>query len=301
MNLVKLKNILQSLPSWISALSTLTICVFTYHGLYKTDLPEILISNLNQEVSSLKKEKNALIKKNQELISGYNFHLENDFTPAIRAEVIGSLQTAFDQKLDYLEKFIRLGYFYECLKEIQVIEAEIEKIKLKPILSSKFSKSSEIEEKVRKISHLMEKIEKIQDLIPSEWKMEIRLNCLTDLKDGVNASTAKCLKEILDNFRNSFSSDPKTGIDLVKGLKLSTLSWLPDQDQNTLRSFIVDYISQNSNIYKFPVIIKIMDYDSNEQIKQKAITAKKNLEAMVLDLPAFEIKLLEKINSLKYD
>jgi len=298
MNLVKLKNILQPLPSWISALSTLTICVFTYHGLYKTDLPEILISNLNQEISSLKKEKNALIKKNQELISGYNFYLENYFTPAIRAEVIGSLQTAFDQKLDYLEKFIRLGYFYECLEKIQVIEEEIEKIKLKPISSSKFSKSSEIEEKVRKIHYLFEKIQKIQDLIPSEWAIEIRLNYF---KDDVNASTAKCLKEILDNFRNSFSSDPKTGIDLVKGLKLSTLSWLPDQDQNTLRSFIVDYISQNSNIYKFPVIIKIMDYDSNEQIKQKAITAKKNVEAMVLDLPAFEIKLLEKINSLKYD
>lgn len=298
MNLVKLKNILQPMPSWISALSTLTICVFTYHGLYKTDLPEILISNLNQEVSSLKKEKNALIKKNQELISGYNFHLENDFTPAIRVEVIGSLQTAFDQKLDYLEKFIRLGYFYECLEKIQIIEEEIEKIKLKPISSSKFSKFSEIEEKVGKIHYLFEKIQKIQDLIPSEWAMEIRLNYL---KDDVNASTAKCLKEILDNFRNSFSSDPKTGIDLVKGLKLSTLSWLPDQDQNTLRSFIVDYISQNSNIYKFPVIIKIMDYDSNEQIKQKAITAKKNVEAMVLDLPAFEIKLLEKINSLKYD
>lgn len=286
------------MPSWISALSTLTICVFTYHGLYKTDLPEILISNLNQEVSSLKKEKNALIKKNQELISKYNFDLENKFTPAIRAEVIGSLQTAFDQKLDYLEKFIRLGYFYECLEKIQVIEEEIEKIKLKPISSSKFSKSSEIEEKVGKIHYLLEKIQKIQDLIPREWAMEIRLN---SLKDDVNASTAKCLKEILDNFRNSFSSDPKTGIDLVKGLKLSTLSWLPDQDQNTLRSFIVDYISQNSNIYKFPVIIKIMDYDSNEQIKQKAITAKKNVEAMVLDLPAFEIKLLEKINSLKYD
>jgi hypothetical protein len=298
MNLVKLKNILQPMPSWISALSTLTICVFTYHGLYKTDLPEILISNLNQEVSSLKKEKNALIKKNQELISKYNFDLENKFTPAIRAEVIGSLQTAFDQKLDYLEKFIRLGYFYECLEKIQVIEEEIEKIKLKPISSSKFSKSSEIEEKVGKIHYLLEKIQKIQDLIPREWAMEIRLN---SLKDDVNASTAKCLKEILDNFRNSFSSDPKTGIDLVKGLKLSTLSWLPDQDQNTLRSFIVDYISQNSNIYKFPVIIKIMDYDSNEQIKQKAITAKKNVEAMVLDLPAFEIKLLEKINSLKYD
>lgn len=298
MNLVKLKKILQPMPSWISALSTLTICVFTYHGLYKTELPEILISNLNQEVSSLKKEKNALIKKNQELISKYNFDLENKFTPAIRAEVIGSLQTAFDQKLDYLEKFIRLGYFYECLEKIQVIEEEIEKIKLKPISSSKFSKSSEIEEKVGKIHYLFEKIQKIQDLIPSEWAMEIRLNYL---KDDVNASTAKCLKEILDNFRNSFSSDPKTGIDLVKGLKLSTLSWLPDQDQNTLRSFIVDYISQNSNIYKFPVIIKIMDYDSNEQIKQKAITAKKNVEAMVLDLPAFEIKLLEKINSLKYD
>ena len=298
MNLVKLKNILQPMPSWISALSTLTICVFTYHGLYKTDLPEILISNLNQEVSSLKKKKNALIKKNQELISKYNFDLENKFTPAIRAEVIGSLQTAFDQKLDYLEKFIRLGYFYECLEKIQVIEEEIEKIKLKPISSSKFSKSSEIEEKVGKIHYLLEKIQKIQDLIPREWAMEIRLN---SLKDDVNASTAKCLKEILDNFRNSFSSDPKTGIDLVKGLKLSTLSWLPDQDQNTLRSFIVDYISQNSNIYKFPVIIKIMDYDSNEQIKQKAITAKKNVEAMVLDLPAFEIKLLEKINSLKYD
>lgn len=298
MNLVKLKKILQPMPSWISALSTLTICVFTYHGLYKTELPEILISNLNQEVSSLKKEKNALIKKNQELISKYNFDLENKFTPAIRAEVIGSLQTAFDQKLDYLEKFIRLGYFYECLEKIQVIEEEIEKIKLKPISSSKFSKSSEIEEKVGKIHYLLEKIQKIQDLIPREWAMEIRLN---SLKDDVNASTAKCLKEILDNFRNSFSSDPKTGIDLVKGLKLSTLSWLPDQDQNTLRSFIVDYISQNSNIYKFPVIIKIMDYDSNEQIKQKAITAKKNVEAMVLDLPAFEIKLLEKINSLKYD
>lgn len=292
MNLMNiLKNILKHLPSWISAISTFAICLFTYHGLYKTDLPEILISNLNQEVSSLKKEKNALIKKNQELISAYNSYLENDFTPAIRAEVIGSLQTKFDQKLDYLEKLIRLGDSYECLKKIQVIEEEIEKIKTKTTSSSNFSR---IEEKVRKIDYLMNKIEKIKKALPTEWQYKVTLEIM---RAGGDGTTAKCLKKILDNFRNSVSSDPETGIDLVKGLKLSTLSWLPDQDQNTLRSFIVDYISQNSNIYKFPVMIKIMDYDSNEEIKQKAITAKKNLQAMVLDLPAFEIKLLQEFRT----
>lgn len=305
---IALKKV-NNLPDWISAFSSFSFFLISCYGLFGTHLPELLISNLNQEISSLKKERlelsaynnslqserhnsialnNELNEKNRELIIAHNSYLEK-LSPLITREFSKLLQTVLDEKLDCLEKLIRLGYSYECLRQIQSIEDEIEKM-LSETTSFNYKR---INGRASKISDL---IKKEHDALPKEWKFQVTLSSMSHTN---NYLLSTLFKKLLDDFRNTFVTDPKTGIDLVEGLELSTLSLLIDQDRKVLQSFIVNYISQNSNIYKFPVTIKIVDYNSNEDIQKKAIIAKKHVEAMILDVPAFKTKLLEKINLLQ--
>lgn len=295
-------------PDWISALSTMGLLILSFYGFFGTHFLEVLISNLNQEVSNLKKERiellshinslqlerqnsvilsNELNKKNQELIIVYNSYFEK-VSPLIKEEFSKSVLRVLNEKLYDLKRLIKLEYYYGSLKKIQDIEDEIKKID-----SEKSMPFPRTIEKLQKISDL---IDKKHDLLPEEWKFKIILQGMRsdDLNDSIR------LRELLDNFRKGFSADPKTGVDIVKkASKLLTLSLLTKQDRDTVQSFIINYTSQNSNIYKLPIMVKIMDYDTDKEVKEKAIIAEKHVKAMILDFPTFEAKLLEKINSLK--